>query len=186
MSITPTGDRSDALAALGIQAGAQTGEEVPIRLPVAHIGSGSQNDVVVTDDSVSKAHARLEFTDGGWRLTDLNSTNGTFVEGIRLAPEVPAPLAYGVSIRLGGVPLHFRAVEAADPAAARAQYTPPPPPQRLADQRSGLRIPVWLFVLLLLLIALAVIFFGWIWTPTPQEVPPATAVVLAMTIPDTP
>lgn len=171
MSITPTGDRSGALAAFGVQAGPDAGEEVPIRVPVARIGSGSQNDVVITDDSVSQAHARLDFEEDAWRITDLRSTNGTYVEGVRLAPDVPTPLPYGSSIRLGGVPLDFRAIQAADPAAARAAYEEPSEPKRLAEERSGFRLPVWLLVLVLLLIVLAVIFFGWIWTPAPQPVP---------------
>ena len=68
-------------------------------------------DVVVDDDSVSAQHARLEYDMGGWRITDLQSTNGTAVEGVRLAPGVPTPLPYGVTVRLGGVQLQFREVE---------------------------------------------------------------------------
>ncbi|HEV2733498.1 MAG TPA: FHA domain-containing protein, partial [Longimicrobiaceae bacterium] len=125
MEITPLGDRSGALAAFGIQTGPQAGKEVPVRLPVVRIGRAAGNDVVIPDDSVSASHALLEFERDAWRITDLESTNGTYVEGIRLAPQVPTPLGYGASVRFGGIPLHFRAVETADPAAARAQYVAP-------------------------------------------------------------
>jgi hypothetical protein len=179
MSITPTGDRSGALAALGIQVGPQAGEEVPIRLPVVSIGRGRQNDIVLVDDSVSTTHARLEFGAGAWRITDLNSVNGTYVEGIRLAPEVPTPLPYGSSVRFGGAKLHFRAVEAADPEAARASYTPPPRQSTLRERRSGMRIPVWLVVLLLVLVVIsALLVYSWLVEPAGMPTAPAVSLLL--------
>lgn len=177
MSIPPTGDRSGALAAFGIQAGPNSGEEVPIRLPVVSIGRGSKNDLVLADDSVSTTHARLEYENGAWRLTDLESANGTFVESVRLAPQVPTPLSYGSTVRFGGTRLHFRGVEAADPDAARASYTPPPAATTVRERRTGFRLPVWLVVLLLVLIALTFFLFGWVWTD-PVVVPPAQTVLL--------
>lgn len=171
MEITPLGDRSGALAAFGIQSGPQAGKEVPVRLPVVRIGRAAGNDVVIPDDSVSATHARLEFDQGAWRLTDLESTNGTYVEGVRLAPQVPTPLVYGASVRFGGIPLHFRAVEAADPAAARADYVEPERAAGIRETGSGgRRIPVWLVLLLLLLLAVAVVLFT---TFNPGEEPPS-------------
>jgi len=158
MEITPRGDRAGALAAFGIRAGAFIGEEIPVRVPVARIGRAAENDIIVTDDSISAQHALLEFEGGTWRITDLGSTNGTFVEGVRLTADVPTPLHYGASVRLGGLPLHFRPVETADPAAARAEYVPPAA-QPTIRERKGFRFPVWMLVLLLLLIALAVLLF---------------------------
>ena len=127
--------------------------------PVVTIGQGPQNDLVLADDSVSRTHARLEFILDGWRLTDLDSTNGTTVEGVRLAAGVPTPLAYGSSVRFGGVDLVFDEVEEADPATASAAYTPasddaPARPRHF-------RLPVWLFlVIVLVLAALAFLLFG--------------------------
>ncbi len=170
MEITPLGDRSGALAAFGIQSGPQAGKEVPVRLPVVRIGRAAGNDVVIPDDSVSAIHARLEFDQGAWRITDLESTNGTYVEGVRLAPQVPTPLGYGNSVRFGGIPLHFRAVETADPAAARAQYVEPERAPGIREAGSGgRRIPVWLVLLLLVLLAVAVVLFT---TFNPGQEPP--------------
>jgi pSer/pThr/pTyr-binding forkhead associated (FHA) protein len=179
MSITPTGDGAGALAVFSVEVGPQAGEEVPIRLPVVTIGRGSQNDVVLADDSVSTVHARLEYADGAWRLTDLDSTNGTYVDGMRLAPQVPTPLADGAAVRFGGARLQFRAVAESDPEAARTAYTPPPAATPIRERRGGVRIPVWLVVLLLVLIALAVLLFGWLWTE-PVAQPPAPAALLTL------
>lgn len=41
-------------------------------------------DVVFSDDAVSRRHARVFFRDGTWILQDLESTNGTRVNGVRV------------------------------------------------------------------------------------------------------
>lgn len=48
------------------------------------IGRGSEADIVVDDTGVSRQHIRFEVTDYGTILTDLGSTNGTFVEDQRV------------------------------------------------------------------------------------------------------
>lgn len=143
------------LARLALQAGPRYGEELAVLSPVVTLGRGAQCDVVLPDDSVSVVHARLEFDTGAWRITDLDSVNGTSVEGVRLASQVPTPLPYGSVVRLGGVMLQFRDAPGADPAAARAQFVPPKREATLREERRGFRLPVWLLVLLLL-VALAV------------------------------
>ena len=48
------------------------------------VGRAPGSDIELPDDSVSSRHARLEETDRGWRLSDLQSTNGTFVNERRI------------------------------------------------------------------------------------------------------
>lgn len=48
------------------------------------LGRHHHCDVVVTDPTVSRRHARLTFRDGNWVVQDLDSTNGTFVNGARV------------------------------------------------------------------------------------------------------
>ena len=49
------------------------------------IGRDSSNEVAINDAEVSRRHARLTFQGGKFVLEDLGSTNGTFVNGQRLA-----------------------------------------------------------------------------------------------------
>ncbi|HUE26807.1 MAG TPA: FHA domain-containing protein [Solirubrobacteraceae bacterium] len=48
------------------------------------VGRHHACDVVLSDPSVSRRHARLVFRDGNWVLQDLESTNGTMVNGVRV------------------------------------------------------------------------------------------------------
>jgi predicted component of type VI protein secretion system len=159
------------LATFAVAGGPRMGEQLPVPQPVVVIGRAAGCDVVVEDDSVSAQHARLEFDLGAWRITDLESTNGTAVEGVKLAPNVPTSLPYGTTVRLGGVKLQFRQVAEADPAAARATFAPPPPPKSLKEER-GPRFPVWLLALLLLLLAVvAYVVVQTVREPVPAEQP---------------
>ena len=54
-------------------------------------GRAGQNDVIVRDETVSRRHIRLWWQDDCWRISDLDSTNGTFVCG--------APLTQATKIR---------------------------------------------------------------------------------------
>lgn len=153
MPNAPSEEPNAALAVLGYHAGPRAGEEIALRSPVLTVGQGGHNDVVLADDSISTTHARLEFDTGAWRITDLGSTNGTYVEGVRLAPNVPTPLASGSVVRFGALSLRFDPVAEADAAAARAGYSAPVAPLPLAERRPGFRLPVWVLLLILLLLA---------------------------------
>ena len=76
---------------------------------MVNIGRGDYNDVVIADPSVSTMHAKLQRREAIWILTDLGSTNGTFVEGERLTGEVP--LSPGTTIRFGDVSALFEPLD---------------------------------------------------------------------------
>lgn len=61
--------------------GTQQGQEVIIRKPVTTFGRALDNDVVLESGDVSRHHARIEYVDDQTRVVDLNSTNGTRVNG---------------------------------------------------------------------------------------------------------
>jgi len=62
-------------------------------------------DCVLTDDSVSRIHARFEKEGNAVRLTDMNSTNGTYKNGRRLQPQETVDVEPGDEIRFGN--LHY-------------------------------------------------------------------------------
>jgi hypothetical protein len=48
------------------------------------LGRQPQNDVVLLDPAVSRRHAQLRYRDGRWIIKDLDSRNGSFVNGVRV------------------------------------------------------------------------------------------------------
>ncbi len=62
------------------------------------VGRHAACDVVLEHQSVSRRHARLSFRDGHWVLRDLDSTNGTRVNGRRV---IRCRLEPGDRLRLG-------------------------------------------------------------------------------------
>jgi pSer/pThr/pTyr-binding forkhead associated (FHA) protein len=61
--------------------GPQPGRTYIVPPETTSVGRSPENDVVLNSPDVSRRHARLECTHGGVRVTDLNSTNGTRVDG---------------------------------------------------------------------------------------------------------
>jgi len=55
-----------------------------IEAPVIRIGARRGNDVQLTDSQVSGLHCEIRLDERGYRLRDLDSTNGTFVAGLRV------------------------------------------------------------------------------------------------------
>jgi transcriptional regulator with GAF, ATPase, and Fis domain len=66
------------------------------------IGTGAGNDLRVVDPTISRLHCELRCGDGHLRLIDLESTNGTFIDGVRI---YTAELTAGARVRLGGTVL---------------------------------------------------------------------------------
>lgn len=102
----PSGPRSPRpLASLLVKQGELKGERLVVRTPVASIGRAEYNDVRLPDVSVSASHAKLQLREGVWVLTDLGSTNGTFVDGVEVDDETP--LSPGCTVRVGEVGMLF-------------------------------------------------------------------------------
>ena len=59
--------------------------EYPIADSTRSIGRDGANDVVVEDDEMSAQHARITYDDECFRVEDLHSTNGTFLNGKRIS-----------------------------------------------------------------------------------------------------
>jgi pSer/pThr/pTyr-binding forkhead associated (FHA) protein/NADPH-dependent 2,4-dienoyl-CoA reductase/sulfur reductase-like enzyme len=69
------------------------------------IGRGPKNDLVLHDPEVSGQHAQIQRDASGYLLEDLQSSNGTFLNGARLS--APARLAGGSLIKVGKTQLEF-------------------------------------------------------------------------------
>jgi pSer/pThr/pTyr-binding forkhead associated (FHA) protein len=97
------------LASLLIRGGALKGKRLPVRAPVVNIGRADYNDIVLPEASVSTAHAKLQRREGVWVISDLDSTNGTTVDGEPVKGEFP--LSPGATIRFGEVAVLFEPMD---------------------------------------------------------------------------
>jgi len=74
-----------------------SGGSLPLQGAVS-IGADGSNQLVLEDRFVSRFHCRLLPAGGRWRLKDLDSTNGTYLDGARVAE---AEIDAGARIRIG-------------------------------------------------------------------------------------
>jgi hypothetical protein len=72
------------------------------------VGRTSDNDIAITEYSISKRHCYLTVIGIDVRITDCGSTNGTLVNGVPLEPRKPRPLHGGEAITLGRFALVFQ------------------------------------------------------------------------------
>ena len=82
---------------------------VSLDQPSLSIGKKKEEvDLVLKDASVSRIHARIITEEGNAYLEDLNSTNGTFQNGLRMQPYEKRKLEEGDEIKFGKVVFIFR------------------------------------------------------------------------------
>ena len=74
------------------------GREILINRDTFTIGSGEHNDLRIPDSTVSKRHCEILIDQTGYQIRDLESTNGTLVQGVRVSS---ATLAPGSEVQLG-------------------------------------------------------------------------------------
>lgn len=107
-------------------------QEILLKPGLNRLGRVEDNDFQVSDDSISSHHCQIELKDGVITVWDLNSTNGTFING---QPIHQAVLHPGEVLSLGTVPLVCEADPGGEtpPAAAGA----PPVARPLAVPLAG-------------------------------------------------
>lgn len=86
------------MATLIVMQGPDKGRTMRTTDDLVLIGRGS-SQVPLTDQTVSRRHAQLARQDAGWELSDLNSANGTYLNGVRL--QHASRLKRGDQIRVG-------------------------------------------------------------------------------------
>lgn len=164
-----------------MRSGPTPGVTFPLEGEQLTIGRDSTNGVAINDAEVSRKHARLMFQGGKYVIEDLGSTNGTFVNGQRLAG--PAVLKPGDVVSLGEqivlmydaiaadagatVAVSRKAVQQSAPppvyASSAPSYAPPPAaaPQQSAPKKTNM-MPIFIGVGALLFICICAGFFWWV------------------------
>lgn len=71
-------------ACLVVEEGAYRGKRLPLDTARQVLGRRESCDIVLPDSSVSRRHACLEFAGGNFYISDLDSANGTYVNGTRI------------------------------------------------------------------------------------------------------
>jgi pSer/pThr/pTyr-binding forkhead associated (FHA) protein len=88
-----------AVSRIVITRGPKEGLELPLGTEPLTIGRSSESGLVIRDDYTSSHHARLMLWGDQWMIQDLDSTNGTWHDGERVAS--PVPVLVGAPIKVG-------------------------------------------------------------------------------------
>jgi pSer/pThr/pTyr-binding forkhead associated (FHA) protein len=147
------------------------------------IGRAVDNDIVINDPAVSRAHARVDIGAEGARIQDLGSAGGVEKMGFRLGT-APEPLLSGDEFKIGTTILRYELVLKKRAARRPVEETKKkklklPPPGEIVDrlrallERVGLNTPARQIVALAAVAALLVYVF---WPAEPGLAPQASAV----------
>ncbi len=90
-----------------VESGQPAGKAWALTSPVTSVGRGASNDIILSDNQVSRVHCLIELTGQRYVLTD-KSTNGTLVNGRRARGQVT--LKTGDRIQIGDIVLRFEPV----------------------------------------------------------------------------
>ena len=91
---------------LVITSGPKAGTEFPLTGDSITIGRSGDSSLVIRDDYTSTHHARLMLWHDKWMIQDLDSTNGTFLDGNRLA--VPTAVPLNTTVKIGATSFELR------------------------------------------------------------------------------
>ena len=89
------------------------------------IGRTPDNQLVVNDPKASSHHAEIRPDGQGYSITDLGSTNGTFVNGQRLIPHMARQLNNGDAVRIGDAQYNYEGGGGSDSPYASTVYAGP-------------------------------------------------------------
>lgn len=95
-----------AMPILEILKGARAGQQCELNGKEVVVGRLTTCDIVIPDETVSRQHARFFRGENGWYVEDLQSRNGTFVNGARI--DRPVLLRGNDYVMLYDLPLRFR------------------------------------------------------------------------------
>ncbi len=90
-----------------VTAGEKIGTEIALSGRQLTIGRAGDSDLIVDDEYTSTHHAKLVFINGEWLIQDLDSTNGTLLDGKKVATTTVVPL--NTQVRVGQTSFELRA-----------------------------------------------------------------------------
>jgi len=91
-------------------AGAYAGSIFPLNGPSADIGRDTGNAIPLPNDTnASRRHATVQASNGQYQLVDNGSSNGTFVNGVRIVSQTPQALRPGDEVQIGMTRFRFEA-----------------------------------------------------------------------------
>lgn len=91
---------------LVIVAGPKAGIELPLTTQPLTIGRSGESGLVIRDDYTSTHHARLMLLNDSWVIQDLDSTNGTYLDGKRVV--VPTQIPLNTPVKIGTTSFELR------------------------------------------------------------------------------
>jgi pSer/pThr/pTyr-binding forkhead associated (FHA) protein len=100
------GTRRDSTPRVVVIAGPGIGDSVPLT-GIITIGRAPDCVLDISDDFASSYHARLSYDEDSWIITDLGSTNGTYVNGVAIT--APTRVSVRDIIRIGASQLKLEA-----------------------------------------------------------------------------
>jgi phage tail-like protein len=74
------------------------------------VGRQEGNDLQFDDQKVSRQHASIICTASGCQITDLDSSNGTYVDGEKLIPNIASALIPGSAVKIGSYTMQLRQI----------------------------------------------------------------------------
>ena len=91
---------------LVITSGAKEGLEMDLPAEQLTIGRSNESSLVIRDDYTSTHHARLLLWNDGWVIQDLDSTNGTYLDGTTVI--VPTHVPLNTPVKIGTTSFELR------------------------------------------------------------------------------
>lgn len=86
--------------------GVSAGSRIPLDKRELFIGRAPSCELIVTDEFASSQHAKVVHIGGDWVIQDLDSTNGTYVDGVRI--QTPEVLRMNIPVRVGKTTFELR------------------------------------------------------------------------------
>ncbi len=121
------------MAKLQVLSGALAGQSYELKVDTTTVGRVEDNALQIADPSVSSHHCEVLLKDGDVVIRDLNSTNGSFINGEKITETILKP---GQTLKLGNIELRIDdGSPVPEPSAKPATPAPAPTPSSTSSNR---------------------------------------------------